>query len=176
MPQTFEAALVMATLADSENDEAEVMDTEEVVTERSRRSSEIQRCTESPNFNYRSQSPLERRRSSTQRSHPSQRANDSQSDSPAVTPIPVANELLRQRDLCTQAEDNMLGNNNMDGVEDEDVDMGQVGTNGDGLLVPGTPPAKKPRLMYFKRCFDTTFNPSNIPGAQKVLAPDSDED
>ena len=37
------------------------------------------------------------------------------------------------------------------------------------------PPAKKARFI-FKRCFDSTFNPKNVPGSDLVLAPDSDEE
>jgi len=39
-----------------------------------------------------------------------------------------------------------------------------------------TPPPKKKRHKLFNRCFEKTFNPNQIPGADKVLAPDSDED
>ena len=45
----------------------------------------------------------------------------------------------------------------------------------DGDCFEGTPPAKRKNFM-FRRCFDATFNPRNVPGAGKVLAPDSDED
>ena len=45
----------------------------------------------------------------------------------------------------------------------------------DGDCLEGTPPAKRKNFM-FRRCFDATFNPQNVPGAGKVLAPDSDED
>lgn len=38
-----------------------------------------------------------------------------------------------------------------------------------------TPPAKRARY-FFQRCFEKTLDPSSIPGAQKVLAPDSDEE
>ena len=37
------------------------------------------------------------------------------------------------------------------------------------------PPPKRARF-FFKRCFEATFNPSDVPGHEKVLAPDSDED
>jgi len=44
-------------------------------------------------------------------------------------------------------------------------------------MVQGTPPpAKKKRHMLFRRCFEATFNPSLMPGVDKVLAPDSDEE
>jgi len=39
-----------------------------------------------------------------------------------------------------------------------------------------TPPAKKRKNFFFKRCFDATFKPENVPGTKKILAPDSDED
>ena len=42
-------------------------------------------------------------------------------------------------------------------------------------LVYGTPPSKRAKL-YFQPCFDATFNPSRISGAERVLAPDSDEE
>ena len=42
--------------------------------------------------------------------------------------------------------------------------------------VEGTPPAKKKKRALFARCYDATFAPSQVPGAQKVLAPDSDEE
>ena len=41
--------------------------------------------------------------------------------------------------------------------------------------VPASPPSKKTKF-YFRRCFDATFNPINIPGYQRVLARDSDEE
>ena len=37
------------------------------------------------------------------------------------------------------------------------------------------PAAKKARYL-FKRCFDSTFNPHAVPGSDKILAPDSDEE
>ena len=43
-------------------------------------------------------------------------------------------------------------------------------------VVAGTPPAKKKKRALFARCYDSTFAPSQVPGAQKVLAPDSDEE
>ena len=39
-----------------------------------------------------------------------------------------------------------------------------------------TPPPSKRAKYIFKRCFDATFNPANIPGTSKILAPDSDEE
>lgn len=41
--------------------------------------------------------------------------------------------------------------------------------------VTDPPPSKKARYL-FKRCFEATFNPSKIPGYDRVLAPDSDEE
>jgi hypothetical protein len=38
-----------------------------------------------------------------------------------------------------------------------------------------TPPPKRSKF-FFQRCFDATFNPSKVYGAQKVLAPDSDDE
>ncbi len=39
-----------------------------------------------------------------------------------------------------------------------------------------SPPSKKAKYI-FRKCFDATFNPrTGIAGANKVLAPDSDED
>ena len=38
-----------------------------------------------------------------------------------------------------------------------------------------TPPSKRAKYL-FKRCFDATFNPAAVTGAQRVLAPDSDDD
>jgi hypothetical protein len=43
-------------------------------------------------------------------------------------------------------------------------------------LIEGTPPSAKRARFFFQRCFDATFNPSKISGAEKILAPDSDED
>ena len=51
--------------------------------------------------------------------------------------------------------------------------------NGDAstLDVTSQPPSKKRRLnAFFQRCFDATFNPNDATAAQRVLAPDSDED
>jgi len=39
----------------------------------------------------------------------------------------------------------------------------------------GTPPSKRKNFM-FRRCFDATFNPQSVPGTERVLAPDSDEE
>ena len=38
------------------------------------------------------------------------------------------------------------------------------------------PPAAKKARYIFKRCFDSTFNPNSVPGSDKILAPDSDEE
>ncbi len=38
-----------------------------------------------------------------------------------------------------------------------------------------SPPAKRARF-YFGRCFEQTFNPASVPGFERVLAPDSDEE
>ena len=43
-------------------------------------------------------------------------------------------------------------------------------------VVAGTPPAKKKKRALFARCYDSTFAPSQVPGTEKVLAPDSDEE
>ena len=43
-------------------------------------------------------------------------------------------------------------------------------------LIEGTPPSAKRARFFFQRCFDATFNPSRITGAEKILAPDSDEE
>ena len=66
-----------------------------------------------------------------------------------------------------------------------------VGGNGDvtsSEQVPSSPPTRqlpgidcsapsaKRAKHIFKRCFEATFDPSSIPGTEKVLAPDSDED
>ena len=42
-------------------------------------------------------------------------------------------------------------------------------------FIDGSPPSKKKNFL-FRRCFDATFNPQNIPGTERVLAPDSDEE
>lgn len=42
-------------------------------------------------------------------------------------------------------------------------------------IVPGTPPNKKGRFL-FRRCFESTFNPKTIPGHDRILAEDSDDD
>ena len=39
------------------------------------------------------------------------------------------------------------------------------------------PPNKKRRVnAFFQRCFDATFNPNDATAAQRILAPDSDEE
>ncbi|XP_071539191.1 cell cycle checkpoint control protein RAD9A isoform X2 [Panulirus ornatus] len=42
-------------------------------------------------------------------------------------------------------------------------------------IVPGTPPFKKARFL-FRRCFESTFDPETIPGHDRILAEDSDDD
>lgn len=39
----------------------------------------------------------------------------------------------------------------------------------------GSPPAKKARY-YFQRCFERTLDPRQLPGTDKILAPDSDDE
>lgn len=41
--------------------------------------------------------------------------------------------------------------------------------------IEGSPPAKK-KTFLFRRCFNSTWHPSKVPGHQQVLAPDSDEE
>ena len=42
---------------------------------------------------------------------------------------------------------------------------------------PQPPPNKKRRVnAFFQRCFDATFNPNDATAAQRILAPDSDEE
>lgn len=41
--------------------------------------------------------------------------------------------------------------------------------------IPGTPPAKRAKKFIFQRCFESTFNPEDVPGHDRVLAEDSDE-
>ena len=38
-----------------------------------------------------------------------------------------------------------------------------------------SPPSKRARIL-FKRCFEATLNPNDVPGANTILAPDSDEE
>ena len=72
-----------------------------------------------------------------------------------------------------------------------EVEVEGVGGNGDvtsSEQVPSSPPTRplpgidcsapsaKRAKHIFKRCFEATFDPSSIPGTEKVLAPDSDED
>ncbi len=48
-----------------------------------------------------------------------------------------------------------------------------VGANGD---CASTPPSKRARF-FFRKCFDATFNPrTGVAGANRILAPDSDEE
>ena len=42
---------------------------------------------------------------------------------------------------------------------------------------PQPPPNKKRRVnAFFQRCFDATFNPNDATAAQRILAPDSDDE
>jgi len=50
----------------------------------------------------------------------------------------------------------------------------EMGANGDTVVV--TPPAKRKKRQLFKRCYDATFHPGQVPGAANILAPDSDEE
>ena len=47
--------------------------------------------------------------------------------------------------------------------------------NDDDSVVVEAPASKRARFI-FKKCFEETFNPDSIPGAKKILAPDSDEE
>jgi hypothetical protein len=38
------------------------------------------------------------------------------------------------------------------------------------------PPPSKKRRTFFRRCFDSTFNPNEVTAAQRILAPDSDDE
>lgn len=57
-----------------------------------------------------------------------------------------------------------------------------VGNGGDVSTLDVTsqqqpPPNKKRRVnAFFQRCFDATFNPNDATAAQRILAPDSDEE
>lgn len=44
----------------------------------------------------------------------------------------------------------------------------------DNEPVSSSPPAKKGRF-FFRRCFESTFNPDSLPGHNIILAEDSDE-
>lgn len=44
----------------------------------------------------------------------------------------------------------------------------------DSEPVSSSPPAKKGRF-FFRRCFESTFNPDSLPGHNIILAEDSDE-
>lgn len=59
--------------------------------------------------------------------------------------------------------DDSLPNLNGDEAEEEDA-------------IPSTPPAKRAKKFIFRRCFESTFNPEDVPGHDKVLAEDSDDD
>ena len=58
----------------------------------------------------------------------------------------------------------------------------RVGNGGDVSSLDVTsqqhpPPNKKRRVnAFFQRCFDATFNPNDATAAQRILAPDSDEE
>ena len=54
----------------------------------------------------------------------------------------------------------------------EDEDMLEITK----LINEEIPPAAKKARYIFKRCFDSTFNPNSVPGSDKILAPDSDEE
>ena len=60
-------------------------------------------------------------------------------------------------------------------------DLAPPNGNGDASALDVTsqqpPPSKKRRTnAFFQRCFDATFNPNDATAAQRILAPDSDED
>jgi len=48
-------------------------------------------------------------------------------------------------------------------------------TPDDANEIEGSPPAKKKNFL-FRRCFNSTWHPSQVAGHQQVLAPDSDEE
>jgi hypothetical protein len=53
---------------------------------------------------------------------------------------------------------------------------GGAGDSGPEDLLAETPPAKRKRRQMFRRCFEQTFQPSQAPGSDRVLAMDSDPD
>ncbi|XP_042210464.1 cell cycle checkpoint control protein RAD9A-like isoform X2 [Homarus americanus] len=42
-------------------------------------------------------------------------------------------------------------------------------------VIPGTPPSKRAKF-FFRRCFESTFDPTTVPGHDRILASDSDDD
>lgn len=83
--------------------------------------------------------------------------------SPSVTPF-ASMEVARE-------DDGDDGGEAMDQVDCTRLDA--VGANGDG---ENPPPSKKARYL-FSKCFDATFNPrTGVAGADRILAPDSDEE
>ena len=61
-------------------------------------------------------------------------------------------------------DDSQPFNGDRDGPDDMEVDE-----------IPASPPTKKARI-FWKKCYNKTLIPSRVPGADKILAPDSDED
>ena len=57
-----------------------------------------------------------------------------------------------------------------------DMEEQEVEEPGEPDTVTATPPAKRKKRQMFQRCFEATFNPAMVQGAERVLAPDSDED
>lgn len=56
-----------------------------------------------------------------------------------------------------------------------DLETSEMVAHEETCTIPGTPPAKKTNF-FFRRCFESTFDPNSVPGNDKVLAEDSDED
>jgi hypothetical protein len=78
------------------------------------------------------------------------------------------NDDVRSRSRVSESR-NVASNNDVSQAGDfNDVSTPQE-------MIDGTPPSKRAKF-FFQRCFDATFNPNRISGAEKVLAPDSDED
>jgi len=44
------------------------------------------------------------------------------------------------------------------------------------IAIDCSAPSAKRAKHLFKRCFEATFDPANMPGTEKILAPDSDEE
>ena len=93
---------------------------------------------------------------------PSSSASTSGRTSPVVSSLGTVNQVIAEPSIFSPAWKNRAGSSNNDVPMDEDA-------------VPGSPPppSKKEKMLFRKRCFETTFDPRTM---GYVLAEDSDEE